>query len=184
MPNTARVILAATAADNARPPIAFDAEQTDQLLTLLGLPIDDPTIDAEAILATLTDLASAEGAGGDDTKPSSVAAAASKLGLTLLDADSVAKMRADAEEGRQIKAAAARADIEAKVDTAINRGAITPARRDHWLTLLSADPAMADVLAATADSTAVPITERGYNLTTQDGTNPGSLTDAAEWFRP
>ena len=49
------------------------------------------------------------------------------------------------------------------MDKAINRGAIAPGRRKHWLDLIYADPAMADVLASTPDETAVPLTEMGYN---------------------
>ena len=98
-----------------------------------------------------------------------------KVGST--DSDSLAALRTEAAEGRQVKAAAAKAKIDGQVNDAIRAGKITPARRDHWVTLITADPGMADVLASVPDETAVPRTEIGHSADTDD------LTDAATWFR-
>ncbi|WP_167470680.1 hypothetical protein [Mycobacterium innocens] len=58
--------------------------------------------------------------------------AAKKHGLELLDADTLAALKRDAQEGRRIAAAGTKAKIEAAVDDAVNRGKITAARRKHW----------------------------------------------------
>jgi hypothetical protein len=50
------------------------------------------------------------------------------------------------------------------VHAAINRGAITPGRRKHWLALLEADPGMEQVLASVPAETAIPMTERGHGV--------------------
>ncbi|MGV9827296.1 phage protease [Gordonia sp. NPDC003429] len=150
--------------------------QTTTLLELLGLPID--TTDIDAILAVIDDLAKAEKSGdGADTKPSEIAAAAGRLGLTVIDADTLTQLHADADEGRQIKAAAARAKVETAVDHAIQHGKITPARRAHWVNLITADPGMADVLAGVPNETAAPMNEIGHGHETDD------LTDTPAWFR-
>ncbi|WP_280354296.1 phage protease [Nocardia otitidiscaviarum] len=150
-------------------------DQAARLLELLGLPAD--TTDIDTILATVEDLAAAESAGGG--KPSEIAAAAGRIGLTVIDADTLAALRADADEGRRIQAAAAKAEIDGKVDHAIRHGKITPARRKHWVDLITADPAMADVLASVPNETAVPLTEIGHSYDSE----ANNLTDTPPWFR-
>ena len=80
----------------------------------------------------------------------------------MLDNDTAAALRRDAAEGRKIKTAAAKAKVEASVDDAVDKGKITPSRRKHWVTLIEADPGMADVLAAVPNETAVPLIEVGH----------------------
>ena len=72
---------------------------------------------------------------------------------------------------------AARAKVEAAVDDAVNKGKITPARRKHWVSLIEADPGMADVLATVASETAVPMSELGHSA---DHTS--DLAEPAGWF--
>ncbi|WP_318263132.1 hypothetical protein [Mycolicibacterium goodii] len=69
------------------------------------------------------------------------------------------------------------ANVEAAVDEAVTKGKITPARRKHWVELITADPGMADVLAAVPAETAVPMSEVGHAADTANG-------DRAEsgWF--
>ncbi len=143
------------------PAPTFTAEQAAQLLDLLGLPAD--TTDPELILATLADLA-AQAADTGEPKPSEVAAAAKRQGLDVIDADTLAALRRDAAEGRQIKAAAERQKVEDTVNDAVAKGKITPGRRGHWVDLISADPGMADVLASVPAETAVPLTEIGHGI--------------------
>lgn len=147
--------------------LTFDETQAATLLELLGLPAD--TTDVETILATVKDaVAPAE------QKPSEVAAAAKRAGLEVIDNDALTALRAEAAEGRQIKAAAARQKIEASVGDAINKGKITPSRKQHWIDLISADPGMADVLARTPDETAVPLKEIGHSIGNEDGSSPSN----------
>lgn len=149
-------------------PLALDAKQTAALLDMLGLPAD--TTDPELVLATVADLA-AQAAAASDPAPSAVAAAAARVGLSVVDADTLAALRRDADEGRQAVAAATRRGIEEQVDRAIAAGRITPGRRAHWVTLIGADPGMADVLASVPDETAAPLREIGHGIDS-DGTQP------------
>jgi len=153
--------------------LTFDDTQAAALLEALGLPAD--TEDVDLIVATATDLA-AQVQALDPAKPSTVAAAAKRHGLELVDHDTHEALKRDAAEGRRIAAAAARAKVEAAVDDAINTGRITPGRRKHWLTLCENDETMLQHLASIAPGTAVPLTEVGHSA---DTTN---LAEPAAWF--
>jgi hypothetical protein len=152
----------------------FTPEQIAALLAALGLPAD--TTDAQLVVDTATDLA-AQVAGMTPEQPSSVAAAAKRHGLELVDHDTHEALKRDAAEGRRIAAAAAQAKVEAAVEDAISKGKITPARKRHWVNLIAADPVMADVLAAVPNETAVPLTEVGHSAD-----NTADLAEKAEWF--
>ena len=97
--------------------------QAATLLEALGLTADAD--EPDLILATVADLA-AQAAGITAEKPSTVAAAAKKAGLEVIDTDTADALRRDAAEGRKIAAAAARTKVEAAVDDAISHGRITP----------------------------------------------------------
>ncbi|MEV6096037.1 phage protease [Nocardia sp. NPDC051981] len=156
--------------------LTFTDEQQAKLFDLLGLPPETDPADIEGILAVVGDLASqAQGASG---KPSDVAAAAKRHGLEAVDTATMTALRADAAEGRRLIAAAAKAKVEGAVDDAIRHGKITPARRKHWVDLITADNAMADVLASVPNETAVPMTELGHGQTI-DG---DGITDTPVWF--
>ncbi|ORV65305.1 hypothetical protein AWC03_02860 [Mycobacterium europaeum] len=156
--------------------LTFDDTQAAVLLTLLGLPED--TDDLALVIDTIKDVTRDPMLPlPDDAAASQVAAAAKKHGLELLDTDTADALRRDAAEGRKIAAAAAKAKVEAAVDDAVNRGKITAARRKHWVSLIEADPGMADVLAAVPDETAVPLSEMGHSAdTSRDSTGGG------QWF--
>lgn len=158
--------------------LTFSDDQEAELLKLLGLPEAAPgDTDAGLVLDTAADFA-AQVAEIDPAKPSTVAAAAKRAGLEVLDTDTLATLRHDAQEGRQIRAAAERQKIEAVVGDAISKGKITPARRKHWIDLINADRGMADVLAAVPNETAVPVSEMGHS-NGADGSDGGPT---AEWF--
>ena len=129
------------------------------LLTLLGLPED--TDDADLVIETVRD-AILPPPTGDDTAPSAVAAAAKRHGLEVIDVDTKTSLERDSAELRRVKAAAKQADIDAKVDAAVDRGAITPSRKKHWVQLLDADPRMHDVLASIPNETAIALSEIGH----------------------
>lgn len=133
----------------------------------MGLP--DDTDDPQLVVDIAVDLAAQL---GDPAKPSTIAASAKRAGLEVIDADTAAALRHDAAEGRKIAAAAAaaaaRARVEASVDDAVTKGKITPARRKHWVSLIEADPGMADVLAAVPNETAVPVSEVGHSADNTD----------------
>ena len=154
--------------------LTFTDEQATALLELLGLATD--ATDVDTILATVNDAVTASTAEG--AQPSAVAAAARRNGLEILDTDTAAALRRDAAEGHQIKAAAARAEVESAVSDAISKGKITAGRRKHWVSLITADPGMAQVLASVPDETVVPLTAIGHSVDSEDGSRGG----AAEWF--
>lgn len=153
--------------------LTFTDDQATALLDLLGLPSD--TTDIATILATVKD---AVGQPVDEAKPSTVAAAAKRVGLEVVDTDTLTALRHDAAEGRQIKAAAQRQKVEDLVSDAIGNGKITASRRKHWVDLIAADPGMADVLASVPNETAVPMTEIGHGIEAE-----GPVAETAEWFR-
>lgn len=151
--------------------LTFDDTQAAALLDALGLPAD--TADMALILDTAADLA-AQAAGINTEKPSTIAAAARKAGLDVVDTDTLTALKADAAEGRRVAADAAKAKVEAAVSDAVDKGKITPARRKHWVELITADPGMADVLAAVPNETAVPMSEVGHSAdNTGDPAEPG-----------
>ena len=146
--------------------LTFDYTQSAVLLTLLGLPED--TDDADLVVETVRDAVVPLPPVTDDSAPSAVAAAAKRHGLELLDADTKTSLERDSAELRRVKAAAKRADVEAKVDAAVDRGAITPGRKKHWVQLLDADPAMHDILASIPNETAIPLSELGHAAAESD----------------
>lgn len=155
--------------------LTFDDDQAGALLQALGLPNDSN--DLELAVQTAADLAS-QVADTDMAKPSTVAAAARRSGMEVLDKDTAAALRRDAQEGRRIAAAAAHAKVEAAVDDAVNKGKITAARRKHWVTLIENDPDTANVLASIPNELAVPMSELGHQA---DMDRPSDST-ASGWF--
>lgn len=152
----------------------FTPEQIAALLEALGLPAD--TTDAQLVVDTTADLA-AQVQALDPAKPSTVAAAAARNGMEVIDKETADALRRDAQEGRRIAAAAARAKVESAVDEAIDTGRIIPSRKDHWLTLCTNDGAMIEHLASIAPGTAVPLAEIGHSADNTD-----DLTQPAAWF--
>ncbi|MCA4997735.1 hypothetical protein HWD35_23735 [Tsukamurella tyrosinosolvens] len=144
-------------------------EQWGALLASLGLAHE---ASMDEVIAAVTDLATNEAA--TVGKPSAIAAAAGRIGMTVIDRDSLTALKAQAVEGAQIKAAAAKAEVEAAVDDAVRQGKITRGRRKHWITLCAADPAMKSVLASIPRETAVPMSEIGHSVDVDDdGDAPG-----------
>ncbi|MFA7510522.1 MAG: hypothetical protein WCZ29_08575 [Mycolicibacterium vanbaalenii] len=147
--------------------LTFTDAQARALLEPLGLAVD--TDDPDTVVATVVDALAADGLA--NAAPSAIVAAAAKAGLEVLDSDTAAALRADAAEGRRIQAAVQRQQVEDAVNAAIAKGKITPARREHWVNLITADPGMGEVLAAVPDETAVPINEIGHGVSNEDHKN-------------
>ena len=157
--------------------LTLNDDQEADLLKLLGLPEAAPgDTDAGLVLDTIVDLA-AQVEALDPAKPSTVAAAAKRNGMEVIDTATADALRRDAAEGRKIAAAAARAKVESAVDDAIDKGKIMASRRKHWVTLIEADPGMADVLAATPNETAVPLSPIGHAAA-----DNADLAQPAGWF--
>ena len=146
------------------------AELWKTLTEALGLPED---ADAETVVAAVEDVVTTP-----DLDPAKAATVAAAAGLTMVDPDSLAALQRDAKRGRELIVEAARRDVETDVDKAIQRGAITPARKKHWVTLCAADPEMRKTLAAMPSDMAVPMTEVGHGQSGDEG-----IVERADWFR-
>lgn len=158
--------------------LTLDDTQAATVLARLGLP--DDTADVALVVDTVLDAVPDPAA--DSTAPSAVAASAARklapIGFDVVEHDTHEALKRDAAEGRRIAAAAAKAKIEAAVDDAVNKGKITAARRKHWVSLIQADPGMADVLASVPDETAVPLSELGHSA----DTNRDTADAGTGWF--
>lgn len=154
--------------------LTFDDNQAAELLETLGLPTD--TTDIAVAIATAKDAITS----GATLQPSAIVAAAKAAGLEAMDIATADALRAEAAEGRQIKATVARQRIEDTVTNAITKGKITPARKDHWVNLITADPGMAEVLNNVPDETAVPMNEIGHSVSNEDG-RPNLSDDQWQW---
>lgn len=144
-------------------PVLTD-ELWKRLSEALGLPED---ADAETLVATVEDLVTKP-----EPKPEEIAAAAG------LDPATVSQLRYDAEQGRVLAAAARKREVTDVVQAALSKGKITAARRSHWITMIEADPAMADTLASIPDQFAVPLTEIGHGVDADR-----EIIEQGEWFR-
>lgn len=163
-------------------PSAAEAEDTqgkegtmptlkEGLVQKLGLTADaddDAVLTAfEAALAANAE-APAEDNGGTSTDaeatPEQIAAAAKKHGLTVLDAEVAQRLTADAAAGREARDRQQAEDDARIVDTAISKGKITPARREHFLASMKADrEGTTTLLEKTLQESAIPLTEMGHS---------------------
>jgi hypothetical protein len=154
--------------------LEFDDAEAAVLLDRLGLPED--TTDTQLVLDTLKDALRGAPPLMTDAPPSQIAAAARKAGLDVVDTDTLAALRHDAQEGRQLAAAAKAQKIEAAVDAAVGKGKIPPSRKKHWITLCTNDEGMVAELAAIPNETAFPVTELGHS------TDVDENADKPVWF--
>lgn len=101
------------------------------------------------------------------TKPTTVDAAAvkdfaEKNGLRVVDAEKFSEIENELARRRADDDARAKADRAAKVEAAVQAGKITPARRDHFVALMDADPdGTAAILDGLPANLSVPTTELG-----------------------
>lgn len=133
----------------------------DGVTAALGL---DETADIAAIVAATEEAAkaAADAAASEGDTAASIAAAARKRGMTVVDASALAEMQAQAARGAELADRIERDERERFVASAVEAGKIPSSRREHWLTMLTADPSAAEVLAGIPDNT-VPLTARGYD---------------------
>jgi ATP-dependent protease ClpP protease subunit len=124
-------------------------ELTPEHLDLLGLTED---ASAEDIQAKLTELAA--------TKDPPDPAAALPDGVVAIDAAQLEELRANAQAGVDARAEQLKAHRAQVVRAAIEDGRIAPARSEHWLAQLEADPGAEQVLASLAAGT-IPVSPKG-----------------------
>lgn len=82
-------------------------------------------------------------------------------GAVVIDQTQLDALRAQAQAGVEARAQQQRERRDALVSAAVSDGRIPPARRDHWLAQLEADPGSEQVLAALAPGL-VPLAETGF----------------------
>ena len=112
----------------------------------------EASLDDDGLLAAV-DEALAEQA---DSTPAAAAA-----GTVVLDEAQYADLQAAAAQGREARQEQLTAARAALVDAAVADGRIAPARREHWLATLAADPGMEASLAGLATGL-VPLKAAGY----------------------
>ncbi|MGH3693244.1 MAG: head maturation protease, ClpP-related [Pseudonocardiaceae bacterium] len=121
--------------------VAFSDDQLSEMRQSLGLADD---ADETAILAALSDRLATP------PDPSLTPAPALPEGTVAIDSSTLASLQAAAQRGEDARTRQEQEDRERLVSAAIEDGRIPPARREHWLTQLEADPGAADTLAALA----------------------------------
>lgn len=141
------------------------------------LGIQDAELDEQGLLSAL-DEALTERA---DTSTSTTPQSAPTLpeGTVAVDAATLEELRVAAAAGREAREQQLADRRTALVDAAIGDGRIAPARREHWLASLKADPGNEQVLASLQPGL-IPVAAKGH-----DG-GEGSVSDPAAaddyWF--
>ncbi|WP_433608741.1 hypothetical protein [Prescottella agglutinans] len=138
-----------------------------RLTEALGL---EPDTEPETVVVAVEELTLA---------PASENAVAAAAALASAGRDALDQLKADAEQGRILAAAAKKRDITDLLTDAMRRGKIPPSREKHWFNLLSADPAMRETLEAIPDNT-IPVKEIGHD---GDGVGGTEVVEPAGWFR-
>lgn len=100
-------------------------------------------------------------------------------GTVRVDAGQWAAMQQAAQQGAAAHARQQTEDRQRLVDAAVADGRIPPARRDHWLTQLAADPGAATTLASLSPGL-VPVAEAGHGSNPHAG--PGAVAEDLSWF--
>lgn len=136
----------------------FTEAQMKELLGTLGLPAECE--DPDLALATAADMSKASV--GDPV------ALASRAGLTTIDPVALTALQAEAQEARTLKAAAAQQAVSVVVETAIEKGKIPPARKQHWMNLITNDPELGKVLTSMPEGV-IPTTEIGHSVEPDEG---------------
>ncbi|HKN57152.1 MAG TPA: phage protease [Amycolatopsis sp.] len=141
------------------PAVAFSDEQLTTLRQRLGVTDDaDETVILAALDEALTERADPPAAPTTPPAPPTL-----PEGTVAVDADQLAALQVAASAGQEARAEQLRTRRETLVSAAVADGRVAPARRDHWLAQLEADPGVETVLASLAP--VVPVTPAGYSAT-------------------
>lgn len=124
----------------------------------------EANLDDDALLAAVDEVLA-------EQEPTAPTAAA---GTVVLDEAQYADLQSAAAEGREARNQQLAAERAAIVDSAVNDGRIAPARRDHWIAALAADPGMAETLAGLAPGL-VNLKPSGYTGGVNESTDEDEL---------
>lgn len=148
-------------AHTARTPSAVEAEDDrkerpmatlqDKLVKRLGI---DAAADEDTIIAALDEVLTEQ----TETPP----AAGLPEGAVAIEASVLEELRANAALGAQARQRQEHAECVALVEAKIQSGAVTPARREHWMNALAADRVGAEASLATLADGLVPLAEIGH----------------------
>jgi hypothetical protein len=128
----------------------------------LGLPADASSIEVAAALAAQGHIPDTTDTETEQQAPAEPAAVpALPDGVVAIDAATLQELRDVAASVHDMRADQRRREHETLVSAAVSDGRIAPARREHWLTALTADEGSAQVLAGLTPGL-VPLTETGY----------------------
>lgn len=127
----------------------FTDEQLAELRTSLG--IADENADGTTILAALTE------ALAERAEPSEPTTPVVPDGSVIVEEATLEELRVAASAGQEARNEQLRQRREQLVTAAISEGRIAPARREHWLSQLEADPGAEQVLTSLAAGL-VPVT--------------------------
>ncbi len=126
---------------------------TQGLRERLGIPAAANLDDAGLLAAVDEALAEQE--------PTTAAAPTAAPGTVVLDAAQYEDLVANAAQGREARQQQLADSRAALVNAAVEDGRIAPARREHWVNALTADPGMAETLAG-LEKGLVPVAAVGY----------------------
>ncbi|MFC9555569.1 phage protease [Rhodococcus sp. NPDC056960] len=156
--------------------VAFTDEQVGELREALSLPEDaDDQAVFDAVLEKLTAPEPEEKPADENVSASKVREYANSNGMLLVEASSFKETTQMAERGAQALARLEAKDREDVVSAAIRDGQIAPARKQHWIKQLEADPGAAEVLAS-LDKGVVPVQEIGHGVDASAGSDLGTYT--------
>lgn len=147
----------------------------ESLAKLLGV---DAAADEDTILAAAEEALTSR---GDEPAPEApeptleqATAVAAKAGLTVVNVDALAALQAQAKAGAEARAQQVREGHARIVDAAIAKGSIAPARRDHWLSQLEADPeGITNVIAGLP--AVIPVNEIGHSVSNEVASEDDAL---------
>ncbi|MFJ3957706.1 head maturation protease, ClpP-related [Arthrobacter sp. NPDC090010] len=123
----------------------------------LGIPADSELSEDQILEAVDEALEEVE----EETETSTPVTAPAE-GTVVVDEDSYRELQAQAREGREARQEQLTTRREAAVDAAVQDGRIAPARREHWLNTIAADPGMEQVLNGLEKGLVVPLEPNGY----------------------
>lgn len=147
---------------------------TDKLAEALGI---DASADEETVLAKITELKQpvVVEAPVIEPQPEQIAAAAADLGLVMVNKDQYEATVAAAAAGAQAREQQIAEAHEGIVMAAIGSGKIPPARKEHWLGALKADPEGTKTVLANLASGLIPLVEAGHGFGSEGEPADGAL---------
>jgi Mu-like prophage I protein len=138
----------------------------DYVAEALGI---DASADEDTIKAKLAELKKPAPAPEPvEPKVEQVAAAASQLGLIMVDKDKYEAIEAAAAAGAQVLEQRLREADEGIVMAAVREGKIAPARRESWLAALKVDREGTSQVLASLAKGLIPLSEMGHGVGSED----------------